>query len=103
MKKTTMAILTIASVAGVATLANAVPFGPNDLPQSGGLNISQTAQGGGGGGTISNLGSSIGPTIVSTVSPNFVAVPEGSSLLLLGAGFLALALWHRQIGQRLAD
>jgi hypothetical protein len=41
MKKTTMAILTIASVAGVATLANAVPFGPNDLPQSGGLNISK--------------------------------------------------------------
>jgi hypothetical protein len=102
MKRSTSAVLTIASLAGMASIANAVPFGPNNLPtQVGGLGLGEVAQGGGAcGGSIGQaaqtFGSSIGPNIVSQISPNsFAAVPEGSHLLLLGAGLFALALWRR--------
>lgn len=40
MKRSTSAVLTIASLAGMASIANAVPFGPNNLAtQAGGLGL----------------------------------------------------------------
>jgi hypothetical protein len=99
MKRTTIAVLVIASVASMAGLASAVPFGPNDLPSGlsnqGGSPPGLTSQGGlpsglpvGGNNPLISLNT---PTnIVSTV-------PEGStSLLFLGIGMVALVLWRRR-------
>jgi hypothetical protein len=103
MKKTTLAVLTIASAASVAGIASAIPIGPGNLPQAGGLSTSELARGGGGGSNVSTGGQSIGPGVTQTFSPivstntPVVGVPEGvTSLLLLGAGFVVLALWRRR-------
>jgi hypothetical protein len=86
MKKSTTAILTIASLAGMAGLASAGPVNVNEL-QNGGLGISQSAQSGGGpntGQAAQSFGTSI-PTNFSQASQNnLTTVPEPSSLLLLG-------------------
>jgi hypothetical protein len=104
MKKSTVPVLTIASLAGMASVARAVPLNVNDL-QSGGLGFSQTAQGGGGSNvaqTAQNFGTSIPTNLSQTSSTNLQTVPEPSTLLLLGAGLLLLALWRRG-GSRFAN
>jgi hypothetical protein len=99
MKTVTMATLTIASVAGLAGMASALPFGVNNLPQGRefGSTITGLAQGGGGGSIVGQTAQTFGPSIVSQNSPSTpVSVPEaGTSLLLLGTGFVMLALWRR--------
>jgi hypothetical protein len=102
MKKSTVAILSIATFAGLAGLANATP-----ITEPPGLSISQTAQGGGGGSNVSSGGQNIGSSVqtnLSQASPtNLQSVPEPSALLLLGAGLLMLALWSRRVGHRLTN
>ena len=97
----------------MAGMASALPFGPNNLPQGGGqqgggLGISEIALGGAGGSNVSQSSQNIGPNVSQTavnggfrplVSTNgpVTSVPEtGTSLLLLGVGLLALALWRRR-------
>lgn len=104
MKKTTLVVLTIASAAGMASIANAVPFGPNDLQpglsNQGGLPPGLSSQDGFPPGS-SSQGGGIGnnPLVALNTSTNtpVVGVPEGrTSVLLLGAGLVVLALWRRR-------
>ena len=101
MKKATFVLLTVAAAASMAGIANAVPFGPNDVPS--GL----TNQGGSAPGLTNHGGSPSGLTgqgglasggnnpFVAVNSP-VAAVPEGgTSLLFLGAAMIALVLWRR--------
>ena len=103
MKTTTLAVLTIVSAASMAGIASAIPVGPDNLPQAGGVGTSQLARGGGGGANVSTSGQSIGPGVTQTFNPivstntPVAGVPEGgTSLLMLGAGLVVLALWRRR-------
>ena len=101
MTKATLALLTVAAAASMAGIANAVPFGPNDIPSGlanrGGVPPGFANQGGSppglsGEGGLSSAGSN--PLVVNTSTPS--SVPEGgTSLLLLGTGLIALVLWRR--------
>jgi hypothetical protein len=98
MRKSTLTMLSIAAVTGLVGIANAGPLGINELAQSGA-----------GGATVSQTARNIGPTVsqnaqngglgsqnaLTTNSVNSVPV-SGSTLVLFGAGFVALAIWHRR-------
>jgi len=100
MKKATFALLTVAAAAGMTGIANAVPFGPNDLPPALAKHRGSpesTNQGGsppglsGQGGLISG-----GNNPLVAVNTPLSTVPEGgTSLLLLGTGLIVLVLWRR--------
>lgn len=108
MTKATLAVLTIVSAAGMASIANAVPFGADSLPP--GLNDGGSSGLNGGGPPVFNSGnptgligggSGINPLLVATPNSPVVGVPEGgTSLLLLGAGLLGIVLWRRHWQQR---
>src|SRR5688500_10101844 len=97
MKKSTLTMLSIAAVTGLASIANATPFGINEI-----------ARGGTGGGTVSQTAQNIGPSVSqnaqngglgsqNALTTNSASVPvSGSTLVLFGAGFVALAIWHRR-------
>ena len=103
MKKSTLMMLSIAAVTGLAGIANATPLGINELAQSGagggtvsqtarnvGTTVSQNAQNGG-------LGAQNAPGLTTNSVNSVNSVPvSGSTLLLFGAGFVALAIWHRR-------
>ena len=90
----------MAAMAGFAGMASAAPLGINEL-----------AQGGAGGGSVSQTAQNLGPSVsqnapngglglqnttgFTTNSVNSVPV-SGSTLLMFGAGFVALAIWHRR-------
>lgn len=99
MNKTTLALLSIASMAGAASIASATPLGVNDVAQGIGSTQSQIAQSRGGASNVVQGGQSLGPT-VTQATPNGPAtnsvqsVPVPGTLLLLGIGFVALAIWH---------
>ena len=102
MKRSTLTMLSIAAVTGLAGIANATPLGINEVARGGaGGAISQTAQNVGpfvsqnaqNGGLSSQ--NAPGLTTNSVNSVNSVPV-SGSTLLLFGAGFVALAIWHRR-------
>jgi hypothetical protein len=104
MRKTTLALVSIAAAASMVGIANAVPFGTNNLPpgleNQGGSPPGLGRQGGTGtpGGFNSQGGNN--PLIALNASPNtpVSAVPEGgSSVILLGAGLFALALFSRRL------
>jgi hypothetical protein len=109
MKKGTLVLLSIAAVAGMTNLANATPTGVNDFISGGGSGISEAAQNGGGPNLAQNA-QNVGTTVsqgapyvggrTSAVTAQVQSVPEPGSLLMLGAGFLALVLWH-QFRQRI--
>lgn len=100
MKKATVAVVTIASLAGMAGLASAIP-----TTQPPGLTISEIAKSGAGGSTVSaaaqNLGGNLQTNSQTSLNSAVNSVPEASSLVLLGAGLLMLALWSRRMGSRL--
>jgi hypothetical protein len=102
MKKGTLVMLSVAAVAGMTSLSDATPIGANDFTSGGGAGISQTAQNGGGTTVAQNV-QNIGPTVsqgtpyiggTSSVNAQVQTVPEPATVLLLGAAFLALALWY---------
>jgi hypothetical protein len=102
MKKGMLVIFSVAAVAGMTSLANAIPTGVNDFTSVGGAGVSQTAQNGGGT-TIAQNAQNIGPTVsqgapyiggTSSVNAQVQTVPEPGTVLLLGAGFFALVLWN---------
>jgi hypothetical protein len=104
MKKSTLMMLSIAAVTGLAGIANATPLGINDVAQGGaGGAVNQTAQNVGptvsqnaqNGGLSSQNAPGLTTTSNSVNSVNSVPV-SGSTLILLGAGFAALAIWHRR-------
>ena len=126
MNKTALVLLSIASVAGLASMATATPFTANSYHSEGlgnvvraaGLDVSGLARGIGlgnvvpggsfstfrpgsaaGGGPFTSAGGTGGVHSLasSPLSTPVSAVPEGgSSLLLLGAGLFALALLRRR-------
>jgi hypothetical protein len=102
MKKGTLVMLSVAAVAGMTSLSNATPIGGNDFTSGGGATISQTAQNGGGT-TVGQNAQNIGPTVsqgapyiggTSSQNAQVNSVPVPGTLLMLGAGFFALALWY---------
>jgi hypothetical protein len=102
MRKATLAFLTLAAAASMVGIANAVPFGPNNLPP--GLeNHGGVPPGGGGQGGTPWITASQGgnnPFMALNPSPNtpIANVPEGgSNLILFGAGLFALALFGRRL------
>ena len=112
MKKATLALLTVTAAASTVGIANAVPFGSNDIPSGlanhGGSPPGLTNEGGSPPG-LSNQGgsplglsgqgfSSSGNNPLIPVNTPVTSVPEGgTSLLLLGTGLLALVLWRRRL------
>jgi hypothetical protein len=96
-------LLTVAAAASMAGIANAVPFGPNDIPpgltNQGGSPPGLANQGGSPSGLIGQGGLSSGSnTPFVAVNSPVSAVPEGgTSLLFLGAGLIALVLWRRGV------
>jgi hypothetical protein len=99
MKNTTIAVLAIASVASMASHANAVPFGPSDFPlglsNQGGLPPGLTTQGSQPSG--SPIGGSNPRISLFTPTSTVSSIPEGgTTLLLLGVGMIALVLWRRR-------
>ena len=113
MKRTTLALLTVAAAASMAGIANAVPFGPNNIPpglsNQGGLPPGLSSQGAAGSNVSQALQNIGGPNasgfnpLVSLNTPTTTpvsTVPEGSSVLLLSAGLVVLALtygrWQRR-------
>lgn len=109
MKKTTLALLTVTAAASMAGIANAVPFGGNDLPP--GLNHTHdgppwglTSQSGsppgwlnGAPGLSVGLSTQGGNNPLVALNTPLSTVPEGgTSLLFLGMGLVALTLWHRR-------
>jgi hypothetical protein len=102
MKRSTLTILSIAAVTGLASIANATPLGINEIARGGagggisqttqniGPSMSQNAQNGG-------LGAQNAPGLTTSSVNSVNSVPvSGSTLLLFGAGFVALAIWHRR-------
>ena len=107
MRKTTLAVLTITSVASMASAASAVPFGANNLPP--GLNSGGPPglNGGGPPGMNSGVptglnGGGVNPLVIPhALNTPVLGVPEGgTSLLLLGVGLLGIVLWRRHWQQR---
>ena len=99
MNKITLAVLTISSVAGLAGIVSAVPFGPNNLPpglsNQGGVPPGLSRENGLPSG-LSSQGGNI-PLVAPIVNTPVVGVPEGgTSLLMLGAGLFMLAFLHRR-------
>ena len=102
MNKTTLVLLSIASMAGAAGIASATPSGVKDVAQGIGSTQSQLAQDGAGGSNVSQGAQNIGPTVTqyaqNGLTTNSVqTVPEPGSLLLLGIGLLAVAIWQRRL------
>ena len=115
MKSTVLMLVSIASVAGVASMANATPFtaqsqGLGNLVRDGGFDVSDVARGLGS--TLSqgpgfststlgftpgeNSGNFGGSNPLTLTSTPVSGVPEGGkSLLFLGAGLFALAVVRR--------
>ena len=99
MNKTTLAVLTISSVAALASIAGAVPFGPENLPpglsRHDGVPPGLSSQNGLPAG-LSSQGGNL-PLVTPIVNTPVVGVPEGgTSLLMLGAGLFMLAFLHRR-------
>ena len=102
MKNATLAVLSIASVAGLAGLASASPI-EFDEYKNHGQYVSEVAKTKPGPGTenhgyyVSEAARNGGLNSLNTQSITPVqSVPEPGSLLLLGAGLLALVIWHRR-------
>jgi hypothetical protein len=94
MNKVRLMVCTMASAASIAGIANAVPFGGNDLPA--GL----SAQGESPHGlTIQRGNGESSPVnLVSSTSKPVVVVPEGgTTLVFLGIGLLALVFVRRHL------
>ncbi len=100
MKKSTLAILSMATVAGLAGVATAAPFGVENH----GTVVSEVAKNKGESGTQNHgyyvnqvaRGAELGSQNVQSNSVNNSVPVSGSTLILFGAGFVALALWHRR-------
>jgi hypothetical protein len=98
MKKSTLAVLSMATFAGLAGVATAAPLGIENH----GAVVSEAATSKG------ELGSQTHGSYVSEVArgagfgsqniqSNSNSVPvSGSTLILFAAGFVALAVWHRR-------
>jgi hypothetical protein len=124
MKKAAIVLLSIASVAGLASVANAIPFRANEvahdqglgnLARSSGFAVNEVARGVGlshwaresgstafrstGHSHAFKSGSSTGSLGSLTAGrTSLSAVPEGGpSVLLLGAGLIALSLFRRHV------
>jgi hypothetical protein len=115
MNKAAIVLLSIASVAGLASVASATPFrasevahdhGLGHLARSSGLGVSEAAHRVGlghwareSGAVAFSSGRSAGSFSSLTTTPTSLsAVPEGgSSVLLLGAGLIALSLFKRHV------
>ena len=102
MKYSTLVILSIASVAGLAGLASASPI-EFDEYKNHGQYVSEVAKTKPGPGTenhgyyVSEAARNGGLNSLNTQSITPVqSVPEPGSLLMLVAGLLALAIWHRR-------
>jgi hypothetical protein len=99
MKKTTLVLLSIASMAGFVGVANAIPVQGNNA----GYTEAQLAQGGAGGSNVSTAAQNVGASNVTQYAQNGLTtntlqtVPEPGSLLLLGIGLLAVAIWQRRL------
>ena len=98
MKKRAVILHSLAFVAGVASIASAVPFGVHDIAPVG---LSVAAQGGGGGSNAGQVGAFVTQSIGNGIQPNSVAnqtVPLPPALTLLGIGMAAwgLAVWLRR-------
>ena len=85
--------LSIAAVAGVASVASATPIDNH------GALVSDVAQGGGS--YVGESETNHGAIVSDVANKNYQgttavqSVPEPSALLLLGVGLFALAAWHR--------
>ena len=103
MKTSTLVVLSVAALAGMSSLANATPSGINDVAQGIGNTQSQLAQGGTGGSNVAQGAQYIGPNVSQyaqnglTTNTLQQTVPEPGSLLLLGIGLLAVAIWQRRL------
>ena len=101
MKYSTLVILSIASVAGLAGLASASPI-EFDEYKNHGQYVSEVAKTKPGPGTenhgyyVSEAAKTGGLSSLNVQGTTVQSVPEPGSLLLLGAGLLALVIWHRR-------
>jgi PEP-CTERM motif len=102
MNKTTLVLLSIASMAGAAGIASATPLGVNEVAQGIGSTQSQLAQGGAGGSNVSTAAQNIGSNVFqaalnSNGTASVQTIPEPGTLLLLGIGFVAVAIWQHRL------
>ncbi len=94
MKKTSVILHSLAFVAGVASIASAVPFGVHDIAPFG-LSVASVAQGGGGGSNAGQVGTFATQSIGNGIQPASVVnqtLPLPSALTLLGVGMAAWGL-----------
>jgi hypothetical protein len=104
MKKGTLTLLTAVAAVSMAGIAHAVPFGvdtsPPGLQNQGGSPQGLTNQGGAsasGLGVVTGLPTGGNNPLVASPLISVSTVPEGSSLILLGAAFFTLALFGRRL------
>ena len=96
MKNATLVVLSLAAVAGLAGMAGAAPLGVSEIAHNGGL--SEIAKSGGS--NVSEIAHSGGSFVSQTAQLNsqgitsVQSVPVPGTLLLFGAGFVALTMWH---------
>lgn len=98
MKRTILTMLSMATVAGLAGIATATPLGLKELKDNQGSIVSEVAKDKGALGS-ENHGYYVSQTANGSQNGTYVqnSVPvSGSTLILFGAGFVALAILHRR-------
>jgi PEP-CTERM motif-containing protein len=106
MKNATLVVLSIAAFVGLVSMASATPLGVSEIAKTDEVNVSEGAKNHGAtvsefakhhGSTVNQAAKNGGFTSLSYQGITSVqSIPEPSTLLLLGVGFVALVVWQHR-------